>query len=137
MTADAIAVLVGRVLIAALFLAGAVQKGIDPASAGALLTGRGLPAALVWPAALFNLGAGLAILTGIALRPAALATATYCALTAFFHLIPEDPWQMSIFVKNWAVAGGCLILAAHGPGPLRLHLGAGRLGSCRERRPGR
>jgi putative oxidoreductase len=23
---------------------------------------------------------------------------------------------MSIFVKNWAIAGGCLVLAAHGAG---------------------
>ncbi|HSF65174.1 MAG TPA: DoxX family protein, partial [Paracoccaceae bacterium] len=49
-------------------------------------------------------------------RPVALALAGYCAVTSLFHWIPGDPWQMSIFVKNWAIAGGCLILAAHGAG---------------------
>ncbi len=110
------AVLVGRSLIAALFLGGAVQKGLDPDPAMSLLTDRGLPGVLVWPALAFNALAGLALLAGLAVRPVALALAGYCAVTSMFHLIPDDPWQMSIFVKNWAIAGGCLVLAAHGPG---------------------
>ena len=40
----------------------------------------------------------------------ALALAAYCAATSAFHFIPGDGWQMSIFVKNWAIAGGCLAL---------------------------
>jgi len=55
----------------------------------------------VWPALVFDLGA-------------------YCAVTSLFHYIPGDPWQMSIFVKNRAIAGGCLVLAAHGPGRFAL-----------------
>ena len=35
--------LAGRVLLAALFVAGAVQKALDPAPAQALLAGIGLP----------------------------------------------------------------------------------------------
>jgi putative oxidoreductase len=38
--------------------------------------------------------------------------AAYCAATSLFHLQPQDGWQMSIFVKNWAIAGGLLSLAA-------------------------
>ncbi|KUF11709.1 DoxX family protein [Pseudoponticoccus marisrubri] len=114
------ATLVGRLLIAALFLAGAAQKVSDPAPVQALLAGWGLPGWLVWPAALYNLGAALCLVAGVAVRPVAASLALYCAGTAFFHLIPEDPWQMSIFVKNWAIAGGCLVLAAHGAGAWRL-----------------
>ena len=109
-------VFVGRSLIAVLFLSGAAQKAVDPGPAMALLTGLGLPAILVWPALVFNGLAGLAVLVGWAVRPVAAALAVYCAVTSVFHLIPADPWQMSIFVKNWAIAGGCLVLAAHGPG---------------------
>ena len=105
------ALLAARVLIAALFAAGAVQKALDPSAAATLLTGRGLPGALVWPAALYNAGAALALLAGWRLVPVALSLAAYCAATSVFHLIPGDPWQMSIFVKNWAIAGGCLALA--------------------------
>ncbi|MCG6901778.1 MAG: DoxX family membrane protein [Rhodobacter sp.] len=110
----------GRVLIAVLFLAGAVQKAVNPEAAIALLAGWGLPGALIWPALVFNAGAGLALVAGVWLRPVAVLLAGYCGLTSFFHLVPDDPWQMSIFVKNWAIAGGCLVLAADGGGRWRL-----------------
>lgn len=117
-----IAVLIGRVLLAALFAAGAVQKLVDPAPVVGMLVGIGLPGALVWPVALANGAAALALVAGVAVRPVAAALALYCAGTSAFHFIPDDPWQMSIFVKNWAIAGGCLVLSAHGPGALRLRL---------------
>ncbi|SDZ38925.1 putative oxidoreductase [Jannaschia faecimaris] len=100
-----------RVLIGLLFAAGAVQKALDPDPAAALLQGFGLPGFLIWPALLYNAGAALALFAGWRVAPVALSLAAYCAVTSIFHLIPDDPWQMSIFVKNWAIAGGCLALA--------------------------
>ncbi len=109
----------GRVLLAALFLGGAVQKLGDPAPAQALLEMRGWPVWLIWPALAFNLAGGLALLAGYRLEPVALALAAYCGVTSLFHFQPEDPWQMTIFVKNWAIAGGLLCLAAGGGGTWR------------------
>ena len=63
-----------------------------------------------------NAGAALALILGLWLRPVGYAAAFYCIVTSAFHFIPSDPWQMSIFVKNWAIAGGCLVLAAQGGG---------------------
>ena len=100
-----------RVLIAALFVAGTVQKIVDPAAAQGLLTGRGLPAFFLWPALAFNAAAATALLIGWRVAPVALGLAVYCAVTSVFHFVPGDGWQMSIFVKNWAIAGGCLALA--------------------------
>lgn len=111
-----LATLVGRILIAVLFLGGAVQKGIDPSAVQLLLAGQGWPEWLVWSALASNFLAGLALVLGLWVRPTALFLAAYCAVTSLFHLIPADPWQMTIFVKNWAIAGGCLVLAAHGAG---------------------
>ena len=111
-----LAVLIGRILIAALFVGGAIQKAVDPEPAMQLLSGFNLPTALVWVALGFNAIAGVMVAVGWAVSPVAVLLAGYCAVTSVFHLIPEDPWQMSIFVKNWAIAGGCLVLAAHGPG---------------------
>ncbi len=111
-----VATLAGRILIAALFLAGTVQKAANPSAVESLLAARGWPEWLVWPALVFNLLAALALIAGWRIRPVATALAAYCAATSLFHFIPADPWQMSIFVKNWAIAGGCLILAAHGAG---------------------
>ncbi|QIK42116.1 DoxX family protein [Pontibrevibacter nitratireducens] len=113
--------LAGRVLLGLLFLAGAVQKGLAPAPAADLLIERGLPGALIWPALAFNALGALCLFLGLWTRPMALALAAYCMMTSIFHLIPSDPWQMSIFVKNWAIAGGLLILAAQGPGRFALH----------------
>ncbi len=81
-----------------------------------LLAGRGLPEALVWPALAFDAAAGAALVLGVAVRPVAGLLALYCMAVSVFHFIPADPWQMSIFVKNWAIAGGLLVLAAHGAG---------------------
>lgn len=115
-----VATLIGRILIAGLFLGGAGQKGTDPSAVQSLLAGMGWPVWLVWPAMAFNLMAGLALVFGIAVRPMAVALALYSGLTSIFHYLPDDPWQMTIFVKNWAIAGGCLVLAAHGAGRFAL-----------------
>ncbi|MDA8747303.1 DoxX family protein [Litoreibacter sp.] len=108
--------LAGRFLLAILLVLGAFQKLGDTAPAMSLLSDRGLPTALLYPALAFNAGAGAALLAGWKTQPIALLAAAYCAVTSIFHYIPSDPWQMSIFVKNWAITGGFLMLAAHGPG---------------------
>lgn len=118
---DAAAVLIGRILIALLFIGGAAQKAGDPAPVVALLGSFGLAAWLVWPALVFNALAGIALILGIGVRSVAFLAAGYCALTSVFHYVPDDPWQMTIFVKNWAIAGGCLVLSVHGAGAWSLH----------------
>ncbi len=117
--------LAGRILIAALFLGGAVQKALEPAQVMGLLSGRGLPDWLVWPALAFNALAGLALIFGLGVRPLAYFLAAYCGFTSVFHFIPADAWQMSIFVKNWAIAGGCLCLGVAGSGRMAIWPDAG------------
>jgi len=114
------ALLAARLLIAALFVGGAVQKIVSPGDAMGLLTERGLPGWLVWPALAYDAAAGLALIAGVAVRPVALSLAAYSAFTSLFHFLPDDPWQMTIFVKNWAIAGGCLALAVAGAGRWRV-----------------
>ena len=90
--------LIGRVLLAALFAAGAVQKAVEPGQVQGLLAGVGLPEWLVWPALAFNAALALGLVFGPRLRLWALAGAAYCVLTSAFHFIPADGWQMSIVV---------------------------------------
>lgn len=104
--------LVGRILIAALFVAGAVQKAVAPDLAQGLLAGFGAPGWLVWPALGLNVLLAVGLLIPRLVRSSALVAAAYCAVTSLFHFLPQDGWQMSIFVKNWAIAGGLLVLAA-------------------------
>ncbi|MPQ95347.1 DoxX family protein [Thioclava sp. JE_KL1] len=115
--------LIGRILIALLFFGGAVQKISDPQMVEEMISWLGLPGWLVWPVALFNLIAAFGLIFGPKVRAWALVLAAYCIFTSWFHWqLRADPWQVTIFVKNWAIAGGLLILAAQGPGRYALNL---------------
>jgi putative oxidoreductase len=104
--------LAGRILLSVLFAAGTVQKALAPEAAQSLLAGLGLPGWLLWPALALNAAIVAGLLWPPAVRATALVAAVYCAATSVFHFLPDDGWQMSIFVKNWAIAGGLLVLAA-------------------------
>lgn len=118
--------LMGRVLIALLFIGGAVQKFVDPAPVSGMIAGLGLPPLLIWPLAAANLVMGIGLVLGPGVRAWAVALALYCIVTSWFHWqLRADPWQVTIVVKNWAIAGGLLILAAQGPGRFALRLGRG------------
>lgn len=115
--------LTGRLLIALLFFGGAVQKWTDPAPVMQMISSIGLPIWVIWPVAAFNLLAALGLIFGPGVRVWALLLAGYCLFTSYFHFqLRADPWQMTIMIKNWSIAGGLLILAAQGPG--RWHFGA-------------
>lgn len=102
----------GRYLLAFLFVVGAIQKATDPSAVKTLLADSGLATWLIWPAFAFNLIAAILLIADRYTRAVSYALAAYCIITSVFHFIPSDPWQMSILVKNWAIAGGFLVLAA-------------------------
>jgi putative oxidoreductase len=63
---------------------------------------------------LTELGGGLLVAVGLLTRWAAIALAGFCVLTAlYFHMSPEEAVH---FYKNFAIAGGFLVLAGLGPG---------------------
>ena len=109
--------LLGRCLIALLFLGGAVQKTLDPAPVVGMITSIGLPGWVVWPVVGFDLAAAVGLILGPGVEVWAIALALYCLFTSWFHWqLRADPWQVTIMVKNWSIAGGLFILAASGPG---------------------
>lgn len=116
--------LLGRVLIAVLFLPAGFGKLTGFAGTVGYISSVGLPlptlAAVL--AIVVEIGGGLAVLTGFGTRIAALALALF-TLTAsfFFHNYwgaPADQqfMQQLLFFKNIAVAGGLFTLAAWGAG---------------------
>jgi putative oxidoreductase len=104
--------LVGRIMLALIFILAGVGKITDPAGTVGYMQSVGLPAILLWPTIALELLGGLAIATGFKVRYAAFALAGFCVLSAIlFHKNFADQMQMILFLKNIAMAGGLLLLA--------------------------
>lgn len=109
----AIAAFAGRLLLASLFILAGFGKFQDLAGTDAYIQSVGMPAGLGLPAAIFEVGAGLAIALGVMTRFFSLLLAGFCLLTAvLFHNKFNDQIQMVMFLKNVALAGGFLCLFA-------------------------
>ncbi len=116
--------LVGRVLMAALFLPAGVSKIAGFAGTVGYIASKGvpLPEAAAIIAIIVEVGGGLALILGVKTRWAALALALFTLIaTLMFHnywTLPADQQMMQqlMFMKNIAVIGGLLTLAAWGAG---------------------
>jgi putative oxidoreductase len=117
LSATAAAALAGRLLLAALFLHEAWSKLTAYPAALAHMHAFGVPGQLLPLAIALELGCGLLILCGYHTRAAALLLAGFCLATAvLFHSKFGDRNQLLHFEKDLAVAGGLLVLFAHGGG---------------------
>ncbi len=114
---EAAAALAGRLLLAALFLHEAWAKLTGYAGALAYMQAFGVPGQLLPFAIAAELGGALLILLGYQTRAAALMLAGFCLATAvLFHSKLSDRNQLLHFEKDLAIAGGFLVLFAHGGG---------------------
>ncbi|KUE80902.1 DoxX family protein [Aeromonas schubertii] len=112
-----IALLVGRVLLALMFVSAGWSKIGGYAGTQGYMEAMGVPGMLLPLVILLELGGGLAILGGVLTRSVSLLLAGFCVLAALlFHYQPADQMQMIMFMKNISIAGGFLVLAAAGPG---------------------
>ena len=118
-TASPWVLLLSRVLMAAIFIHGGINKAMAPAVTMTTLTKYGLPMPGVAYAItlLVEIGAGIAFLLGWKARSAALVLAIWCVATALVaHYHPDDRGQMIHFMKNLCMAGGFLQVLAYGAG---------------------
>ena len=110
-----IAVFIGRLFIAVIFLVSGVNKLIHVADTNAMITAAGLPGGLAIPTGLFELIAGVCLALGIATRLWSILLAGFVLLTIlFFHREFTDPMQAMMAMKNLAIAGGLLCLFGYG-----------------------
>jgi putative oxidoreductase len=120
--------LFGRVLLAMLFVLSGLDKIVDPQTTLAYIKAAGLPFAPLALAgsALVELVGGTALILGFHTRLAAAVLAIFSVVAAlFFHSHFADQNQMIHFLKNFAIAGGLLQVAAFGGGGFSLD-GRGR-----------
>ena len=113
----------GRVLLAALFLISGFQKLFVPAMIQGYIASVGLPfPPLIYAiTVVIELGAGALLLVGFRTRlTAGILAAFTVAAALIFHRAFGDPNQFVHFMKNLAIAGGLLHVAAFGAGAFSL-----------------
>ena len=120
-TLESSAELVGRILLASLFLLSGVSKLGAYGATAAYMSSAGVPSALLPAVIAVELLGSLAVIVGWKTRIAAALLAGFSLLAAFlFHNNFADQIQMIMFLKNVAIAGGFLLLVANGAGAMSL-----------------
>jgi putative oxidoreductase len=122
----AVPTLLGRICLAVIFLLSGFGKIMDPSGTQGYMAAKGMPMIpfLFVVAIVFELVGGLSVLLGIKANWGATMLIVF-TLTAgiIFHnfwAVPEAEMrgQMVHFLKNIAIIGGLMFVAAFGPGPL-------------------
>jgi putative oxidoreductase len=110
-----IVTIVGRTLLALLFILASAAKIAGPQPFLDHMAAHHIPGVLPLVIAL-ELGAGFALLIGWQLSFAAGALALFCIATALgFHLDLADKAERTLFVKDLAIAGALMVIAAGAP----------------------
>ena len=120
--------LIGRLLLASLFIPAGIGKLTGFAGTVGYITSKGLPMPEVAAglAIVVELGVGLMLLVGFQTRWAALVLTLFTLAAGFFFhnywAVPADQAmvQQLMFNKNVAIAGGLLAFAAFGAGAFSL-----------------
>ena len=110
-----IAALIGRLLLAVVFVVSGVQKIVDPDPTAQMLAATNLPGNFALPTGVFELVAGVLLAVGLMTRLVSIVLAVFVALTIFFfHNQLGDPLQGTLALKNLAIIGGLLMTFAYG-----------------------
>ncbi|MDO6764276.1 DoxX family protein [Agarivorans sp. 1_MG-2023] len=110
-----------RLLLALIFIVSGYGKIAGYAGTQAYMEAMGVPGVLLPLVIALELVGGLAILVGWKTRAIAFLLAGFSVVSGLlFHFNPDDQIQMIMLMKNVAIAGGFLLLVAHGAGAYSL-----------------
>jgi putative oxidoreductase len=118
--------LVGRLLLAAVFLVAGIRKAMAIAGSAGYFAKLGfpMPEVMVYVAIIIEVGGALMLIAGYKTRLAAWLLALFTVIAMFmahrFWEFPDAQYanQMNHFLKNLAIVGGMMFVAAFGPGSL-------------------
>ena len=112
---------IGRLFLAMMFLMAGLSKIGNYAGTQGYMEAMGVPGALLPLVIALEALGGLAIILGWQTKIASLALAGFSVVSAvMFHNDFSNQAEMSSFMKNITIAGGFLLLIAHGPGAYAL-----------------
>lgn len=118
--------LASRLLLAALFILAGINKltAMEGTVGYIASVGLPLPEVVYFGTVALEIIGGLMLAAGLKTRAVAGALGIFTLLTAFiFHNDFSQQVEMTMFLKNLAIAGGMFALAAFGPGRLSIDRG--------------
>ena len=108
--------LIGRIFISSIFLLSGYNKIFNYENTVAWMEGFGISGFLLGPTIALEILLPILIIIGYKTQISAILLAIFCIVTAvIFHLDFANQMQTIAFLKNFALAGGFLFIAAHGP----------------------
>ncbi len=114
---EKLATLIGRILLGHIFLLAGISKIGGYAATQGWMEAMGVPGMMLPAVIALEIGGGLALILGFQARLVALALAGFSIVSAvIFHADFADQMQSIMFMKNFAMAGGLLYVAAYGAG---------------------
>ena len=120
---QAVLALIGRVVLGAVFILSGVSKLGVASEVQGYIASVGLPVPLLGYiiALVVEIGGGALLLVGYRTKLVAGVLAAFCVIAALlFHRALGDQDQLIHFMKNLAMAGGLLQIAAFGAGRISL-----------------
>lgn len=116
-----IIILIGRILLAHMFLLSGIQKIFTYAGTAQYMDSAGVPGILLPLAIIVEIGGALGLILGWYTRWAAWALALFTVLAGvLFHWNFQDQMQTIMLMKNFCIVGGMLVLAATGAGAISM-----------------
>jgi putative oxidoreductase len=106
----------GRILIAGMFLLSGIDKIGGYAGTQAYMQSQGVPGALLPLVIALEVAGAIAIIIGFRTRIAAALLAGFSIVAAVLFHGGDDQMQSIMLMKNFAIAGGFLLLVARGAG---------------------
>lgn len=111
----------GRALLSLIFIMSGLNKISAYEGTQGYMEAMGVPGGFLPLVIALEVLGGLAILVGYKTRLAALALAGFSVMSAILvHADFSDQMQMMSFMKNLTIAGGFLMIVAHGAGACSL-----------------
>lgn len=112
---------ISRILLAQIFVFAGINKILGYSGTQGYMEMMGVPGILLPLVIILELGGGLALIIGWQARWSAYALAGFTIVSAvIFHNNLSVQVQMIMFMKNFAIAGGLLLIAEHGTGAFSL-----------------
>ena len=112
---------IGRLLISFIFLMSGLNKIGNYSNTSGWMESMGVSSSLLPLVIIIEILASIAIIVGWKTKIAAFLLASFCILSGLiFHTDFSNQLEMIMLMKNFAIAGGFLILVVNGPGNFSL-----------------